>query len=157
MTPAGVLTIIHSFNETDGLGLHPLAGLVQATDGKFYGAAANNTSSGVIFQITSDRHVHRSRFPYEHHWQLSGRKSTSLPVPAHQRHPLRRHLRRRHPEAVFLRRRSTAWAWELGPFVSFVGPLFEGKVGKTIEMLGQGFTGTTKVCPWSAATFAGGL
>ena len=54
MTPAGALTIIHSFNETDGLGLHPLAGLVQATDGKFYGAAANNTSSGVIFQITSE-------------------------------------------------------------------------------------------------------
>jgi hypothetical protein len=34
---------------------------------------------------------------------------------------------------------------KLGPFVSFVGPLFEGKVGKTIEILGQGFTGTSKV------------
>jgi hypothetical protein len=33
----------------------------------------------------------------------------------------------------------------LGPFVSFVGPEFSGKVGSTIEILGQGFTGTTKV------------
>lgn len=33
----------------------------------------------------------------------------------------------------------------LGPFVSFVGPLSSGKVGKTIQLLGQGFTGTTSV------------
>ena len=43
----------------------------------------------------------------------------------------------------------------LGPFVSFVGPQFSGKVGKTIEILGQGFTGTTKVSFHGiAATFA---
>src|SRR4029077_12776306 len=42
----------------------------------------------------------------------------------------------------------------LGPFVSFVGPLFEGKVGKTIEILGQGLTGTSKVSfHGAAATF----
>ena len=52
MTPAGALTIIHSFNE-DGFGLQPLAGLVQATDGKFYGASASLGGFGVIFQITS--------------------------------------------------------------------------------------------------------
>jgi trimeric autotransporter adhesin len=33
----------------------------------------------------------------------------------------------------------------LGKFVSFVGPDFLGKVGDTIEILGQGLTGTTKV------------
>jgi hypothetical protein len=33
----------------------------------------------------------------------------------------------------------------LGEFVSFVGPLSSGAVGKTIEILGQGLTGTTKV------------
>jgi len=37
-----------------------------------------------------------------------------------------------------------------------VGPLFEGKVGKTIEILGQGLTGTTKVSfhGVSATTFS---
>jgi hypothetical protein len=42
----------------------------------------------------------------------------------------------------------------LHPFVSFVGPQFSGKVGKTIEILGQGFTGTTRVSfNGAAATF----
>jgi uncharacterized repeat protein (TIGR03803 family) len=52
MTPAGTLTDIHSFNE-DGFGLLPVAGLVQATDGKFYGVAGNDIGHGVLFQITS--------------------------------------------------------------------------------------------------------
>ena len=43
----------------------------------------------------------------------------------------------------------------LGPFVSFVPPLSSGKVGETIEILGQGFTGTTKVSfNGVSATFA---
>jgi large repetitive protein len=33
----------------------------------------------------------------------------------------------------------------LGPFISFVSPLSSGKVGRTIQILGQGFTGTTAV------------
>ena len=33
----------------------------------------------------------------------------------------------------------------LRPFVSFVGPLFKGKVGQTIEILGGGLTGASKV------------
>src|ERR1035437_2719733 len=54
MTPAGALTVIHDFYENDGLGLSPLAGLVQATDGKFYGAAKSlSNAHGVLFQITS--------------------------------------------------------------------------------------------------------
>ena len=54
MTPAGVLTVLHNFaNDTHGLA--PFAGLVQATDGKFYGVTTSNPgkSSGVLFQITS--------------------------------------------------------------------------------------------------------
>jgi len=54
MTPAGVLTVLHNFaNDTHGLA--PFAGLVQATDGKFYGVTTTNPgkSSGVLFQITS--------------------------------------------------------------------------------------------------------
>jgi hypothetical protein len=34
---------------------------------------------------------------------------------------------------------------QLGPFVSFVPSLSSGKVGKTIQILGLGFTGTTNV------------
>ena len=154
MTPAGGFTILHSFSETDGLGLHPLAGLVQATDGKFYGAAGSNTSSGVLFQITST-----GKYKV-----LLNLTNTTGKYPG------------ANPQvSMFQHTNGTLYGdtygggsgklcfcgvlyslgMKLGPFVSFVGPLFEGKVGKTIEILGQGFTGTTKVSFHKvAATFA---
>ena len=52
ITPSGTLTTLHSFNGTDGW--LPFAGLVQATDGNFYGTTdeggANNY--GTVFKIT---------------------------------------------------------------------------------------------------------
>jgi uncharacterized repeat protein (TIGR03803 family) len=57
ITPAGVLTTLHSFDGTDGS--YPWAGLVQATNGNLYGTTAyggaNDTCSlgcGTIFEIT---------------------------------------------------------------------------------------------------------
>jgi len=57
ITPSGVLTTLYSFcsqtNCTDGS--HPYAGLVQATDGNFYGTTLNggaNGDYGTIFRIT---------------------------------------------------------------------------------------------------------
>jgi uncharacterized repeat protein (TIGR03803 family) len=140
MTPAGALTIIHSFNE-DELGLHPLAGLVQATDGKFYGAAASLGSSGVIFQITSSGTYTvlvtltnvTGKFPGANpQVSLFQHTNGTLYSDTYGGGP--------QDEGVVY-----SLGMGLGRFVSFVGPLFEGKVGKTIEILGQGFTGTTKV------------
>jgi uncharacterized repeat protein (TIGR03803 family) len=58
ITPSGTLTTLYNFcsqiNCTDGE--YPLAGLVQATDGNFYGATyfggSLNSSAGTIFKIT---------------------------------------------------------------------------------------------------------
>jgi uncharacterized repeat protein (TIGR03803 family) len=54
ITPAGVLTTLHSFDSTDGG--NPDSGLVQGTDGNFYGTTpyggANGTNDGTIFKIT---------------------------------------------------------------------------------------------------------
>jgi uncharacterized repeat protein (TIGR03803 family) len=53
ITPSGTLTTLHRFMSTDGA--EPSAGLVQATDGNFYGttdSGGNNTDSGTIFKIT---------------------------------------------------------------------------------------------------------
>ncbi len=51
ITPAGVYHVLFNFNVgTSGPGAAPFAGLVQATDGKFYGAT---TSAAVLYQITS--------------------------------------------------------------------------------------------------------
>jgi uncharacterized repeat protein (TIGR03803 family) len=51
--PAQTLTIVQSFNDTDGA--YPFAGLVQATDGQFYGTTYNGGASlqGAIFKISA--------------------------------------------------------------------------------------------------------
>jgi len=57
ITPEGTLTTLHSFTGTDGS--YPYAGLVQATDGNFYGTTYNgdlaycHDGCGTVFKITS--------------------------------------------------------------------------------------------------------
>jgi uncharacterized repeat protein (TIGR03803 family) len=52
ITAAGALTTLHSFSGSDGA--YPFAGLVQATDGNFYGTAGygGTHGSGTVFKIT---------------------------------------------------------------------------------------------------------
>jgi uncharacterized repeat protein (TIGR03803 family) len=52
ITPSGMLTVLHRFERTDGGA--PVAGLVQSTDGSFYGTAAQGgaNDAGTIFKIT---------------------------------------------------------------------------------------------------------
>ncbi len=51
---AGALTTLHSFNSSEGEGRLPCAGLVQATDGNFYGTAEQGGANdyGTVFKIT---------------------------------------------------------------------------------------------------------
>jgi uncharacterized repeat protein (TIGR03803 family) len=54
ITPAGALTTLHSFDFYDGEA--PLAALVQATDGNFYGTTSNGGEAygfGTVFKITA--------------------------------------------------------------------------------------------------------
>jgi uncharacterized repeat protein (TIGR03803 family) len=54
ITPAGALTTLHSFDHnTDGY--YPQAGLVQGTDGKFYGSTTGGPGAnfGTVFKISS--------------------------------------------------------------------------------------------------------
>ena len=58
ITPEGTLTTLHSFDGTDGFG--PTAGLVEATNGNFYGTTAgdplgfcSDISCGTVFKITA--------------------------------------------------------------------------------------------------------
>jgi uncharacterized repeat protein (TIGR03803 family) len=52
ITPAGKFTVLFSFDNTHGES--PFSGLVQGTDGNFYGTTINggNTGGGVVFKIT---------------------------------------------------------------------------------------------------------
>ena len=56
VTPAGVFTLLHSFTGTAGLdGAIPLAGLIQATDGNFYGTTADGGlyGYGTVFKMNA--------------------------------------------------------------------------------------------------------
>ena len=54
ITPSGTLTTVYSFNYTDGS--EPWAGLVQGTDGSFYGTTewGGTYGHGTVFKITPD-------------------------------------------------------------------------------------------------------
>jgi uncharacterized repeat protein (TIGR03803 family) len=54
ITPSGVLTTLHSFKNSDGS--TPDSGVVQATDGNFYGTTAcgGADGAGTIFQMTAE-------------------------------------------------------------------------------------------------------
>ena len=58
ITPGGVLTILYNFCMVNGCvdGFDPVAGLIQGTDGNFYGTTlggGTGTSPGTVFQITA--------------------------------------------------------------------------------------------------------
>ena len=55
ITPAGAETVLYSFKTTHGDGYHPVAGLIRARDGNFYGTTMYGGQWGVgtVFKITS--------------------------------------------------------------------------------------------------------
>ena len=144
ITPAGSLTVLHSMSAaTDGY--NPNAGLVQATDSSFYGANTYGGSLGygAIFKITpkgvfsvlynfdSTTGANPHYTPFQHtNGVVYG--DTELGGTGNQVNCSTGNC------GVFY-----GWNASLPPFVSLLP--YSGKVGKTIEFLGQGFTSTTTV------------
>jgi len=139
LTTQGTLTVLHNFPDpnypNDGSVLY--AGLVQATDGNFYGVTqrGGTTGEGVTFRIT----------PGGDYSILDGANGENGGISVAT--PMQ------HTNGMIY---GLAWAggtpgagfvysldMGLAPFVRLVSTL--GKVGKRIEILGQGFTGTTAV------------
>src|SRR5207253_198417 len=55
ITPAGALTVLHSFSGSPGEGAVPFAGLVQGSDGNFYGTTAlgGTDGKGTVFKLST--------------------------------------------------------------------------------------------------------
>jgi uncharacterized repeat protein (TIGR03803 family) len=136
ITPKGGFTVLHSLNGTTD-GAAPYAGLAQATDGNLYGVAwkAGN-GYGTIFKLTTT-----GKFSVVHNFNDVDGYLPSVGLIQHTNGVLYGNTQDGgdiHNTGVFFRVKITA-----KPFVSLLPIL--GKVGATIEFLGQGFTGTTKV------------
>jgi uncharacterized repeat protein (TIGR03803 family) len=147
LTLPNTITILHNFPDpnypNDGYASN--MGLVQATDGDFYGVTAvgGTMGYGVIFQITP----------------TGGYSILYNFDKAHGAYPLgpMQHTNGEFYGVTFeggTNNRGVVYSFDmgLGPFVSLVS--ISGKVGKTVEVLGQGFTGTTAISfNGTAATF----
>ena len=136
ITPGGTLTPLHSFDGADGA--NPQAGLVQGTDGNLYGTTDTGGAygDGTLFKITTGGTLSTLH-------SLDGTDGAN-------------------PYAGLVQATNgtlygttydggasgdgTVFSLSVG-LSPFVEPLtYSGKVGSTIEFLGQGFTSSTTVC-----------
>ena len=137
ITPNGTLTTLHNFDSTEGA--TPFAGLIQATDGNFYGTTyggGNDGGWGVVFKITTSRVLTTLH-------SFDGNDGGQPFGPLAQ--ATNGNLYGTATSGLGIASRGTIFDIATGfrPFVSFVSN--SGKVGQVAGILGQGFTGTTGV------------
>lgn len=147
ITPTGTLSILHSFNLTDGA--FPYGGLIQATDGNLYGTATlggdlschenDSPGCGTIFGITL-----AGAFTTLHNFELTDGASPGAGLLQATDGSL---YGLAGGGGVYCNQYGCGTLFRLsmglGPFISFVRA--SGKVGQTGPILGQGFRGTTSV------------
>lgn len=134
ITTKGKLTVLHSFFSG---GNYPQAGLVLGTDGNFYGTAymGGRNNGGTIYRVTPE-----GKYSVVHYFDGSSGCCPLVTLVQRTSGILYgdTYAGGTHDLGVFY-----SMDAELRPFVNLVTTT--GKVGKTVEVLGQGFTGTTGV------------
>lgn len=127
ITPAGKLAVLHMFQGTDGGGNG--AGVILGSDGNLYGVSGlGSLSSVTIFKITPQG-VFTVLYSFT---QTTGWAPTAVLT--------------QHTNGLFYGESNTEMYkidTGLAPFVRFVMSL--GRVGKTVQILGQGFANTSGV------------
>ena len=147
MTPAGMVSVVHSFNFSPDGG-RPTSGLVQGSDGNFYGTTSQGGTKGfgTVFSLTPGG-TYQVLYTFD---QTTGayplvtlmQHTSGLMYADTQRGGTGPNSCSPLCSGVFY-----SLSEGLGPFVSLVTQA--GKVGKKIGILGQGLKGT------SAVSFAG--
>ena len=143
LTQSGNITVLYNFTQGTSPSV-PYAGLVQATDGHFYGTTSQGNSTGgtlsygTIFRIGANPSTPTYLFDFD----LTRGRLPQDTLLLHTNGILYGDTFEGGDPAsgcgVFY-----GWNAGLNPFVSLV--FTSGKVGKTVEILGQTFTGTTGV------------
>jgi uncharacterized repeat protein (TIGR03803 family) len=140
MTPAGAITVLHSFAGT-GDGTEPVGGLVQATDGNLYGTtsmATGTSGCGTIFRISPNGKNFATLFTFPSDGSMGCNPDVTLT---------------QHTNGILYGDTAVGGTSNGGVFFSLNASLppfvtllpYSGKVAKTIEFLGQGFTSKTTV------------
>jgi uncharacterized repeat protein (TIGR03803 family) len=145
ISPKGGLTVLLSFGPDVA---NPYAGVVQATDGNFYGATASGADSncsdgcGTIFEMTP-----KGRATLVHQFDLTTGSTPYVTPFQHTNGIIYGDTQMGGTGDVGCATGTCgvfySWSAGLPAFVSLLP--YAGNVGKTIEFLGQGFTGTTAV------------
>ena len=142
MTPGGNITVLHSFTG-NGDGAYVVSGLVQATDGNLYGttnSADGITGCGTIFRISPKGANFATLYTFPSDGSMGCNPRVTLVQ--HTNGVLYGDTNAggtvNNNHGVFY-----SLSANLPPFVSLLP--YSGKVGKTIEFLGQGFTSKTTV------------
>ena len=135
LTAAGVITVLHDFNGTDGE--KPYAGLVQANNGIFYGAtsAGGTLGYGTVFTVTSS-----GAFSVIYNFENTHGATPEVTLFQETNGILYgdTDLGGSKTNGVFYSLNISA-----AQFITL--QTLSGKVGSTVSILGQGFTGTTAV------------
>jgi uncharacterized repeat protein (TIGR03803 family) len=136
MSPGGVISTLYNFTGGPTDGSNPFGGLVQGTDGNLYGPSQTGGTSdnGTLFQISTSG-AYKVLYSF-------GSSVGSLPSVALLQHTNGSFYGTAEGGAdndgvVY------SLNMGLGPFITFVGGT--GHVGETVEILGQGWSGTTAV------------
>jgi uncharacterized repeat protein (TIGR03803 family) len=135
LTSAGVLTVLHNFNGTDGK--TPDAGLVQANDGNFYGVASagGTLGYGTIFKVSST-----GTFSVVYNFENTHGAAPQVTL-------------FQHTNGILYGDTESGDSHGYGVFYSLnIGAAefarlqpTSGKVGSSVGIFGQGFTGTKAV------------
>jgi uncharacterized repeat protein (TIGR03803 family) len=144
LTPAGQFTILYNFCSqpscTDGG--NAIGGLVQATDGNFYGTAqvGGANGNGVIFQITPE-----GQYTVLHSFDFNDGDAPEAPLIQGTNGTLYGETTYGGSGPCVNTRCGVFFSLEMG-LPSYASPVtWYGDVSSTIEILGQDFTGTTAV------------
>lgn len=148
ITPSGSFTTLYSFcSQPSCNGLGPFAGLIQATDGNFYGmaSAGGGNDGGTLFELMSSGSTVTSYSLCFPNRCADGSGPTGAFLQATNGRFYGTNTYSGIDNSTCDEGCGTVFSFDigLGPFVAFVQAF--GKVGQTGGILGQGFTGTTSV------------